>query len=92
MQFSFADLIAHVAKSRPLTAGTLVGSGTIANEDTSKGASCLAEQRTVETLRDGKPATPFLKFGDRVKIDITDQAGRSVFGAIEQVVKQYVPA
>ena len=89
---SFADLIAHVAKSRPLTAGTLVGSGTIANEDTSKGASCLAEQRTVETLRDGKPATPFLKFGDRVKIDITDQAGRSVFGAIEQVVKQYVPA
>jgi len=92
MQFSFADLIAHVAKSRPLTAGTLVGSGTIANEDTSKGASCLAEQRTVETLRDGKPATPFLKFGDRVKFDITDQAGRSVFGAIEQVVKQYVPA
>ena len=92
MQFSFADLVAHVAKSRPLAAGTLIGSGTIANEDTSKGASCLAEQRTVETLRDGKPATPYLKFGDRVKIEMTDAAGNSVFGAIEQVVEKYSPA
>ena len=92
MQFSFAELVAHVAKSRPLSAGTLVGSGTIANEDTTKGASCLAEQRTVETLRDGKPATPFLKFGDRVKIEVTDAAGSSVFGAIDQVVKKYSPA
>jgi fumarylacetoacetate (FAA) hydrolase len=91
MQFSFAELIAHVAKTRPLIAGTIVGSGTIANEDTSKGASCLAEQRTVETLRDGKPATPFLKFGDRVRIEITDAEGRSVFGAIEQSVKAYSP-
>ncbi len=92
MQFSFAELVAHVAKSRPLSAGTLIGSGTIANEDTSKGASCLAEQRTVETLRDGKPATPFLKFGDRVRIEVTDAAGNSVFGAIDQVVEKYSPA
>jgi fumarylacetoacetate (FAA) hydrolase len=86
MQFSFAELVAHAAKTRPLTAGTIVGSGTIANQDTSRGASCLAEQRTVETLRDGKPSTPFLKFGDRVKIDVTDAKGASVFGAIEQTV------
>ncbi|GAA0717032.1 fumarylacetoacetate hydrolase family protein [Dokdonella soli] len=86
MQFSFAELVAHAAKTRPLSAGTIVGSGTIANEDTAKGASCLAEQRTVETLRDGKPSTPFLKFGDTVRIEITDEAGRSIFGAIEQVV------
>lgn len=92
MQFSFAELVAHVAKSRPLSAGTLVGSGTIANEDTSKGASCLAEQRTVETLRDGKPVTPFLKFGDRVKIEVNDKAGKSIFGSIEQVVEKYSPA
>ncbi|MGN6091516.1 MAG: fumarylacetoacetate hydrolase family protein, partial [Luteibacter jiangsuensis] len=75
MQFDFAQLVAHVAKTRPLTAGTLVGSGTIANEDTGKGASCLAEQRTVETLRDGKPSTPFLSFGDIVRIDVTDAHG-----------------
>jgi fumarylacetoacetate (FAA) hydrolase len=86
MQFSFADLIAHVAKTRPLTAGTLVGSGTIANEDTGKGASCLAEQRTVETLRDGQASTPFLKYGDTVRIEITDAAGASIFGAIEQAI------
>jgi fumarylacetoacetate (FAA) hydrolase len=88
MQFSFAELLAHAAKSRPLSAGTIVGSGTIANEDTSKGASCLAEQRTVETLRDGKPTTPFLKFGDRVRIEVTAADGNSIFGAIEQVVVQ----
>ena len=88
MQFNFAQLIAHAAKTRPLTAGTIVGSGTIANEDTSKGASCLAEQRTVETLRDGKPATPFLKFGDSVRIDVTDKDGKSIFGSIEQVIQK----
>jgi fumarylacetoacetate (FAA) hydrolase len=86
MQFSFAELVAHVARTRPLTAGTIVGSGTIANEDTAKGASCLAEQRTVETLRDGKPNTPFLKFGDRLKIDVTDSVGQSIFGSIEQEI------
>jgi fumarylacetoacetate (FAA) hydrolase len=84
MQFNFAQLVAHAAKTRPLTAGTIVGSGTIANEDTSKGASCLAEQRTVETLRDGKPSTPFLTFGDTLRIEITDKQGASIFGAIEQ--------
>jgi len=84
MQFNFAQLVAHAAKTRPLTAGTIVGSGTIANEDTSKGASCLAEQRTVETLRDGKPSTPFLKYGDTIRIDVTDASGASIFGAIEQ--------
>ena len=86
MQFSFAELIAHAAKTRPLAAGTIIGSGTIANHDTAKGASCLAEQRTVETLRDGKPATPFLKFGDVVRIEVLDAAGHSMFGAIEQTV------
>jgi fumarylacetoacetate (FAA) hydrolase len=89
MQFSFAELVAHAAKTRPLAAGTIVGSGTIANQDTAKGASCLAEQRTVETLRDGKPSTPFLKFGDRVKIDVTDAKGATLFGAIEQAVTKY---
>jgi fumarylacetoacetate (FAA) hydrolase len=88
MQFDFGQLVAHAAKTRPLTAGTVVGSGTIANEDTSKGASCLAEQRTVETLRDGKPSTAFLKFGDRVKIDVTDRDGKSIFGSIEQTIER----
>ncbi|NCT67465.1 MAG: FAA hydrolase family protein [Rhodanobacteraceae bacterium] len=91
MQFSFAELVAHAARTRPLAAGTIVGSGTIANQDTAKGASCLAEQRTVETLRDGKPSTPFLKFGDTVRIEVTDAAGASLFGAIEQVVTQQAP-
>ncbi|EQD81095.1 fumarylacetoacetate hydrolase family protein [mine drainage metagenome] len=84
MQFSFAQLIAHAARTRPLVAGSIVGSGTIANHDTTKGASCLAEQRTVETLRDGKASTPFLKFGDVLRIEITDAHGHSIFGAIEQ--------
>lgn len=86
MQFNFAQLVAHAAKTRPLTAGTIVGSGTIANEDTGKGASCLAEQRTVETLRDGKASTPFLSFGDTLRIDVTDASGASIFGSIEQTI------
>jgi len=86
MQFGFGELVAHAAKTRPLAAGTIIGSGTIANEDVSKGASCLAEQRTVETLRDGKASTPFLKFGDVVRIEITDAAGKNLFGTIEQTV------
>jgi len=88
MQFSFAELIAHAAKTRPLSAGTIVGSGTIANQDESRGASCLAERRTLETLANGKPATPFLKFGDTVRIEMLDRAGGSIFGAIEQSVQQ----
>lgn len=88
MQFNFAQLVAHAAKTRPLTAGTIVGSGTIANEDTSKGASCFAEQRVVETLRDGKPSTPFMDFGDVVRIEMLDADGDSIFGAIEQRITQ----
>ena len=88
MQFNFAQLVAHAAKTRPLGAATIVGSGTIANEDTSKGASCFAEQRTVETLRDGKPSTPFMSFGDVVRIEMFDAAGDSIFGAIEQRIEQ----
>jgi fumarylacetoacetate (FAA) hydrolase len=88
MQFDFAQLVAHAAKTRPLSAGTIVGSGTVANEDTSKGASCFAELRTVETLRDGKPSTPFMAFGDVVRIEMLDADGNSVFGAIEQKITQ----
>ncbi len=84
MQFDFAQLVAHAAKTRPLSAGTIVGSGTVANEDTSLGASCFAERRTVETLRDGKPSTPFMSFGDTVRIEMIGRDGASVFGAIEQ--------
>ena len=87
MQFNFAQLVAHAAKTRPLSAGTIVGSGTIANQDTSTGASCLAEQRVVETLRDGKPTTPFMSFGDRIRIEMFDRAGNSIFGAIEQTMR-----
>jgi fumarylacetoacetate (FAA) hydrolase len=88
MQFDFAQLVAHAAKTRPLSAGTIVGSGTVANEDTSLGASCFAEQRTVETLRDGKPTTPFMSFGDTVRIEMLDAAGNSIFGAIEQRIEK----
>ncbi|HEU0151706.1 MAG TPA: fumarylacetoacetate hydrolase family protein [Arenimonas sp.] len=84
MQFDFSQLVAHAARTRPLSAGTIVGSGTVANEDTSRGASCFAEQRTVEALRDGKPSTPFMSFGDTVRIEMLDAAGASIFGAIEQ--------
>jgi fumarylacetoacetate (FAA) hydrolase len=86
MQFNFAQLVAHAAKTRPLSAGTIVGSGTIANQDESRGASCLAERRTLETIASGKPSTPFLKFGDTVRIEMNDREGRSIFGAIEQTI------
>ena len=88
MQFDFAQLVAHAAKTRPLAAGTIVGSGTIANQDVSRGASCFAEQRTVEALRDGQPSTPFMKFGDTVRIEMLDREGRSLFGAIEQRIER----
>jgi fumarylacetoacetate (FAA) hydrolase len=89
MQFSFAQLIAHAARTRPLSAGTIVGSGTIANQDEGKGASCLAERRTLEVLRDGRASTPFLRFGDRVRIEMLDRAGRSIFGAIDQRIVRH---
>lgn len=91
MQFDFSQLVAHAAKTRPLSAGTIVGSGTIANEDTSKGASCFAEKRTVEALEHGKPQTPFMSFGDTVRIEMLDAAGDSIFGAIEQRIERYTP-
>ncbi|MFC0676856.1 fumarylacetoacetate hydrolase family protein [Lysobacter korlensis] len=87
MQFSFAQLVAHAAKTRPLSAGTIVGSGTVANEDTSLGASCFAEKRTVETLEHGAPRTPFMSFGDVVRIEMFDRDGHSIFGAIEQRIE-----
>lgn len=86
MQFNFAQLVAHAAKTRPLTAGTIVGSGTIANEDTTKGASCLAEIRMLEIIADGKPSTSFMKFGDTIRIEMFDTKGESIFGAIEQQI------
>ena len=89
MQFSFAQLVAHAARTRPLSAGTIVGSGTVANEDTSLGASCFAEKRTVETLENGKPSTPFMSFGDTLRIDMLDAEGRSIFGAIEQRIEPH---
>jgi fumarylacetoacetate (FAA) hydrolase len=88
MQFSFADLIAHAAKTRPLSAGTIVGSGTVANQDESRGASCLAERRTLETIANGKPSTPFLSFGDKVRIEMFDKQGTTIFGAIEQEIRK----
>jgi len=86
MQFNFAQLVAHAAKTRPLTAGTIVGSGTIANQDTGKGASCLAEKRMLEIIAEGKPSTPFMSFGDTIRIDMLDDEGASIFGSIEQVI------
>ncbi len=86
MHFSFFELIAHVAKTRRFGAGTIVGSGTVSNEDPARGVSCLAERRTRETLESGKPITPFLGFGDRVRVQMTDANGRDLFGTIDQVV------
>ena len=90
MQFDFAQLVAHAAKTRPLSAGTIVGSGTVANQDTSLGASCFAEKRTVETLETGKPITPFMKYGDVVRIEMRSRDGGDVFGAIEQRIERPV--
>ncbi|MGB5248473.1 MAG: fumarylacetoacetate hydrolase family protein [Gammaproteobacteria bacterium] len=89
MQFSFAELIAHAARTRPLAAGTVIGSGTIANQDESRGASCLAERRMLEIISDGKPSTPFMSFGDTVRIEMLDAGGASIFGAVEHIVTRY---
>jgi fumarylacetoacetate (FAA) hydrolase len=86
MHFSFFDLVAHVARTRAFTAGTLLGSGTVSNEDPSRGVSCLAERRMIEQLEGGAARTPYLQPGDRVRLEMLDQAGRSIFGAIEQEV------
>jgi fumarylacetoacetate (FAA) hydrolase len=89
LQFDFGQLIAHDAKTRPLPAGSILGSGTISNRDRSVGWSCLAEQRMIETIDSGKPTTPFLKFGDVIRIEMFDAIGNSVFGAIEQRVAKF---
>jgi fumarylacetoacetate (FAA) hydrolase len=100
MTFNFGQLIAHAAKTRPLCAGTIVGSGTVSNKDLSGGPgkpvsegglgySCIAEIRMIETINSGKPQTPFMKFGDTVRIEMKDKTGHSVFGAIEQEVQKY---
>ena len=88
MTFSFADLIAHVTKTRKLGAGAIVGSGTVSNYDRSRGSSCLAERRMLEQVELGAPRTAFLQFGDRVSIEMFDAGGRSIFGALDnRVVK-----
>jgi fumarylacetoacetate (FAA) hydrolase len=96
MTFSFADLIAHAAHTRNLGAGTIIGSGTVSNRqgtghgsaiaDGGVGYSCIAELRMIETIRDGSPATPFMAFGDRVRMEMLDEQGHSIFGAIDQRV------
>ncbi len=99
MTFDFPQLIAHAARSRPLAAGTIIGSGTVSNRDAAggpgkpvadggRGYSCIAEVRMVETIVEGAPKTPFLQQGDRVRIEMLDAEGRSIFGAIEQTVER----
>ncbi len=89
MTFDFPTLIAHAAKTRALAAGTIIGSGTVSNTDRSVGSSCLAEKRMIETIEEGQPKTPFMRFGDAVRIEMFDNEGESIFGAIEQKVVQY---
>jgi len=86
MHFSFYDLIAHIAKTRAFTAGTILGGGTVSNEDPARGVACLAERRTRETIELGAPRTPFLQSGDRVHIEMLHPDGTSLFGSIEQEV------
>lgn len=102
MTFDFATLVAHAAKTRPLVAGTIIGSGTVSNKldggpgkaisEGGAGYSCIAEIRTIETIQHGQPTTPFLKFGDQVRIEMHDRSGHSIFGAIEQTVEKYEKA
>ncbi len=89
LNFDFPTLIAHAARTRRLAAGTVIGSGTVSNRDLSVGSSCLAEQRTLETIASGKPTTDYLRFGDTVEINVSDPEGSSVFGAIHQKVVRY---
>ncbi|MDF1601166.1 fumarylacetoacetate hydrolase family protein [Mesorhizobium sp. YIM 152430] len=101
MTFDFPTLIAHAAKTRPLCAGSIIGSGTVSNkldggpgrpvDAGGVGYSCIAEIRTIETIETGKATTPFMRFGDTVRIEMKDKAGHSIFGAIEQVVEKYSP-
>ncbi|MCB9507753.1 MAG: fumarylacetoacetate hydrolase family protein [Myxococcales bacterium] len=88
MHFGFCELIEHVCKTRPLTAGTIIGSGTVSNEDRARGSSCLAERRMIEQIDEGAIKTPFMKFGDRVEIEMFGPDGASIFGKISQRVAQ----
>ncbi|MBI1392386.1 MAG: 2-keto-4-pentenoate hydratase [Alphaproteobacteria bacterium] len=99
MTFDFGRLIAHAAKTRPLCAGTIIGSGTVSNKldggagkpvaDGGAGYSCIAEIRMIETIANGKPTTPFLRFGDRVEIEMLDRGGHTIFGRIDQTLARY---
>lgn len=89
MTFDFPTLIAHAAKTRPLGAGTIIGSGTVSNRDRSLGSSCIVEKRMLETLANGKPTTEFMKFGDTIRIEMFNDDKQSIFGAIDQQVQKY---
>ncbi|MES2263430.1 MAG: fumarylacetoacetate hydrolase family protein [Pseudomonadota bacterium] len=91
MIFNFPQLIAHLVKSRPARAGTIVGAGPLANKDAKRGYSCIQQKRWLETIADGAATTPWLAFGDSLRIEMLDGAGKSVFGAIEQGVKRAEP-
>lgn len=86
MHFSFFDLIEHICKTRSFTAGTILGSGTISNEDRSRGSSCLAEKRMIEKIDQGEIKTRFLQAGDQIEIEMLDPNGKSLFGKIKQRV------
>jgi fumarylacetoacetate (FAA) hydrolase len=86
MTFHFGQLIAHIARTRNVRAGSVVGSGTVSNKDWTHGYSCIAEKRCIETIEDGEPKTPFMQYGDTIRIEVKGRDGQSVFGAIEQKV------
>ena len=86
MSFHFGQLIAHIAKTRNVRAGSIVGSGTVSNKDWSKGYSCIAEKRCIETIEDGRPSTDFMKYGDTIRIEMKGRDGQSLFGAIDQQI------
>jgi fumarylacetoacetate (FAA) hydrolase len=88
MVFNFPQLIAHAARTRSLAAGTIIGSGTVSNKDRSAGSACIAERRMLEQLAGDTALTPFLRFGDRVRMEMMDEKGSSIFGAIEQDVRR----
>jgi fumarylacetoacetate (FAA) hydrolase len=93
MGFGFHELIAHAAYSRNLSAGTIIGSGTVSNADyRSVGSACIAERRAIEIADQGKPVTDYMRFGDRIRIEMLDADGESVFGAIDQRVVPAKPA
>lgn len=86
MHFSFFDLIEHICKTRSFTAGTILGSGTVSNEDRARGSSCLAEKRMIEQIDEGKVKTPFMQIGDTIEIEMFEKSGQSIFGKILQKV------